>query len=301
MGGSGSANADDHFYGPADDVPLGNANSARCGRRLLGKIVIRDVMKHETCKLCLSKADLQQSHYLGRALYRLSSGDGERPILMSPDLVIQDQKQIKDYVLCRNCEQRFTKMGEDYLMKMVNRKDGFRMMELIRANPMRRTEGEYTVYCAAHMGIDTDMLAYFALSVIWRGAHIWPTFQGRATGGLQLGPHEKRLRRYLLGTDPYPRGVLVKMSVACDNASQNFIMFPRINPDQQDATAFTFMVRGIWFDVIVGASLPAYMYRNCCVSSPEKVIFVGDFDRFVTYEIEQSKQTAHIDRKLNLV
>ncbi len=256
-------------------------------------------MKRGTCKLCLNEADLQQSHYLGRALYRLSSDDGESPILMSPDLVIQDQKQIKDYVLCRNCEQRFTKMGEDYVMRMISRKDGFRMMELIRANPIRRTEGEYTVYCAAHMGIDTDALAYFALSVIWRGgAHIWRTFEGRATGGLQLGHHEERLRRYLLGTDPYPRGVVVKVSIACDNASQNSAIFPRSNPDQRDATAFTFMARGIWFDVAVGDSLPAYMYRNCCVRSPEKLLFVGDFDRFVAYEIAQSKQTARIDKKL---
>jgi hypothetical protein len=252
-------------------------------------------MKRGKCKLCLSEAALQQSHYLGKALYRLSSDDGELPILISPDLVIQDQKQIKDYVLCRSCEQRFTKMGEDYLMRMVNRKDGFRIMDLIRANPMRRTEGEYTVYRAADMGIDTDTLAYFALSVIWRGgAHIWRTFEGRATGGLQLGHHEERLRRYLLGTDPYPQGVIVKISVACDNASQNCSMFPRINPDQPDATSFTFMTRGIWFDVIVGDNLPAYMYRNCCVSSPERLIFVGDFDRFVTYEVEQSKQTARI-------
>jgi hypothetical protein len=92
----------------------------------------------------------------------------------------------------------------------------------------------------------------------------------------------------------YPQGVIVKISVACDNASQNCSMFPRINPDQPDATAFTFMTRGIWFDVIVGDNLPAYMYRNCCVSSPEMLIFVGDFDRFVTYEVEQSKQTARI-------
>jgi hypothetical protein len=71
-------------------------------------------------------------------------------------------------------------------------------------------------------------------------------------------------------------------------------MFPRINPEQADATAFTFMARGIWFDVVVGDDLPAYMYRSCCVSSPEKPIFVGDFERFVTYEIEQSKRTARI-------
>ena len=165
------------------------------------------------------------------------------------------------------------------------------MMEVIRSNPTRRTEGEYSVYCAASMGIDTDKLAYFALSVMWRGgAHIWRTFEGRATGGLQLGNHEERPRRYLLGTDSYPQGVVVKISVACDSASQNFIMFPRVNPDQQDATAFTFMTRGIWFDVIMGDCLPAYMYRSCFVASPEKLIFVGDFERFVAYEIEQSKQ-----------
>ena len=251
-------------------------------------------MKRGTCRLCLNEADLQQSHYLGRAFYRLSRDDGELPILISPNLVIQDQKQIQDYVLCRNCEQRFAKMGEDYSMRMVNRKDGFRMMELIRANPIRRTEGEYTVYCAAHMGIDTDTLGYFALSVIWRGVHTWRTFGDKATGGFQLGHHEERLRRYLLGTDPYPQGVVVKISVACDSASQNFVMFPRTNPDQKDATVFTFVARGIWFDVAVGESLPAYTYQNCCVSSPEKLVFVGDFDRFVTWEIEECKQTARI-------
>jgi len=251
-------------------------------------------MKRGTCELCQKEADLQKSHFLNKALYKLSSDDGEMPILMSPDLVIQGQKQIQDRVLCWSCEQQFNRMGEDYLMRMVNRKNGFKMMELIRANPMRRTEGEYTVYCAADMGIDTAALAYFALSVIWRGAHIWPTLDGRATGGLPLGHHKERLRRYLLGTGSHPPGVAVKISVACDEASQNAVMFPRINPYQQDAEAFTFMARGLWFDVIVGDDLPAYMYQSCCVTSPEKPIFVGDFSRFVAYEIEESSHTARI-------
>lgn len=251
-------------------------------------------MKRGTCELCLREADLLESHYLGKALYKLSRDEGELPILMSPDLIIQHQKQIKDHVLCWNCEQRFTTMGEDYFMRMVNRKDGFRMNELICANPVRRVEGEYTVYSAVHMDIDTDALAYFALSVIWRGAHIWSTFEGRATGGLKLGHHKERLRRYLLGIDSFPLGVAVKISVALDDTSQNAIMFPHINPDQPDATAFTFMARGIWFDVIVGDNLPAYMYRSCCVSSPEKLIFVGDFNRFLAYELEELQRTPRV-------
>jgi hypothetical protein len=71
-------------------------------------------------------------------------------------------------------------------------------------------------------------------------------------------------------------------------------MFPRVDPDQQDARVFTFLVRGIWFYVVLDDELPAYMHQSCCVSSPEKLIFVGDFDRFVIYELEQARQTARI-------
>jgi hypothetical protein len=251
-------------------------------------------MKRGMCKLCLTEADLQQSHYLGWAFYRLSSDDGELPVLMSADLVIQDQKQIKGHVLCWDCEQRFTKNGEDYLMKMVNRKDEFKMMELIRACPVREIHGEYTVYSANHLELNTNALSYFALSIIWRGTHFWRTFEGRATGGLQLGHYQERLRRYLLGAGPYPQGVVVKISVALDYTSQNFIMFPRVDPNHPDATVFTLMARGIWFDVAVGDTLPAYVYESCCVNSPKKPIFVGDFDRFVTDEIEEFKRSARI-------
>jgi len=256
-------------------------------------------MVRRTCKLCLNEADLQRSHYVGKALYRLSSADGELPILASRDLIIQDQKQIADYVLCRVCERRFSDLGENYVMKMVNLKDSFKMMELIRANPIRRAVGDYTVYRAADMGIDTNALAYFALSIIWRGgAHIWRTFGDRGTGGLQLGHHEERLRRYLSGSDPFPMGVAVKVSVASDYASQNVVLFPRANVDQPDATVFTFAARGIWFDVVVGDDLPKYLYENCCVSSPDKLIYLGDFERFVMYELRLYRQTATVRHPL---
>lgn len=158
-------------------------------------------MPRGICKLCLKDADLRRSHYLGKALYRLNSTDGDLPIFASTKLVIQDQKQIADYVLCSPCEQLFSKHGEDYVFRMVNRKNEFKMMELVRAHWFRRVNaGEFTVYPGSEMGIDTNALAYFAVSVIWRGGvHIWRTFNNCATGGLELGQHGERMRRYLLG------------------------------------------------------------------------------------------------------
>jgi hypothetical protein len=133
-------------------------------------------MQHGKCKLCLHEGDLQESHFHGKALYRLSRAENKPPILLSPHLITENQKQIKDYLLCRSCEQQFSRMGENYVMKMVDRDDGFKMMELIRATWNRRTDGEYTVYRGGDMGIDTDKLAYYALSIIWRGTHVWHTF-----------------------------------------------------------------------------------------------------------------------------
>jgi hypothetical protein len=261
-------------------------------------MVIGFAMRRGICKLCLCESDLQQSHYHARALYRLFTTCGEHTILASPSLIIQDQKQIKDYLLCSACEQVFNSMGENYSMQVLSRPEGFKILDLIRANPSRRVEGEYALYSALDMDIETDKLAYYALSVLWRGTHIWPTFRGRATGGLLLGCHGERLRRYLLGIDPYPEGVAVKISVACDEASQEFATFPYLNPEQGDAAVYTFMTRGIWFDIAIGEKLPEYMYQNCSVSSPEKPIFVGDFDRFVKFEIEELMQTARVGRGL---
>jgi hypothetical protein len=140
-------------------------------------------VKLGTCKLCLEQGDLHESHYLPKALYGLLRHDGELPIIASPNLIRRDQKQIKDFVLCGKCEQRFNSMGEDYTMRVVNRESGFKLLDLIRACPIRHVQGEYSVYSASRLGVEIDKLVYFALSVIWRGgAHIWHTLQGRGDG-----------------------------------------------------------------------------------------------------------------------
>ena len=47
-------------------------------------------MPRGICKLCLQKKELQDSHLIGRAVYRLFRKDeGEDPIVMMPDVVLQ--------------------------------------------------------------------------------------------------------------------------------------------------------------------------------------------------------------------
>jgi hypothetical protein len=257
-------------------------------------------MRRGTCKLCLREADLCSSHYLCRSLYRLSRTNGDDPIVLSSLFIAQTGRQVQDDVFCRSCESLFADGGENYVMRLINRENEFRLLNMIRATRRRRTEGEFTVYPAGDMNLETRALAYFALSVIWRGSvHQWP-LNGARLALLDLGDHQELIRGFLLGHGPLPKNLCVKVSVATDWASQHCSLFPRLSPDQEDAVAFTFMTRGIWFDVIIGNPLPSYGYDSCCVRGVDKLIFVGDFDRFVTWEYNYAKSTAVIDPRLKV-
>jgi hypothetical protein len=253
------------------------------------------------CKLCHTDAELQLSHYMGKALYRLCTNGNDKPILVSPGYVKQTQAQIKDYLLCSPCEERFNRNGENYTMTLLNRPEGFKLMDLIRANRPYYTHPE-TVYRADDIGIDTQPLAYFALSIIWRGSHVWPPKDGFAVGGLNLGVHEERIRRYLLGIGSFPVGAVVKVTAATDMITRGTSDFPRPSPGQADATAFTFITFGLVFDVIIGDPLPEYVYESCCVQSTGKLIFLlADFDKFTSWDYRYCHQNAVIDPKVQRI
>ena len=155
-------------------------------------------------------------------------------------------------------------------MQMVNRDNEFKLMDLVRRKPWcRAIRGDYSIYPAGEVGIDTAQLAYFAISVLWRGSiHVWQTFEGRKTGGLQLGPHRETLRSYLAGETTFPREVAVQISASCDWESQNCCMFPAKDPDQE--SVFNMLTCGIWFDVMLADPLPERATQMCCVASLER-------------------------------
>ena len=58
------------------------------------------------CKLCLQTKELQYSHLLPSSLYEKSRWDkatNPNPALLSAKGMVQTSKQIRDYVLCRDC------------------------------------------------------------------------------------------------------------------------------------------------------------------------------------------------------
>jgi len=165
-------------------------------------------------------------------------------------------------------------------LKLLNRKDNFLLLDILKnAKPMK-VEGTLQVFSGSDLGIDTEALAYFALSIVWRGSvNEWKTLEGQTTG-VPLGPYEERVRQYLAGESGFPADVLVAVHVCTDVGSQLTTYAPeRVKGVHAIYSDFSFLTRGLWFHVYVGKDIPKEMRELCCVNSEKKVIFLRSCEK----------------------
>src|SRR5215510_172459 len=118
--------------------------------------------KRGKCALCHQPRLLQLSHLIGRAMYRMSREKGLNPVVMTPRLATHSQHQVKEYMFCGECEDRFNKGGESYVSTLVYNGKSFPLLDKIRLSPfagkMVNREG-LEMFSGLKLGIDTDKVA----------------------------------------------------------------------------------------------------------------------------------------------
>jgi hypothetical protein len=106
-------------------------------------------------KILLLENELPDSHYLPRALCRSSratvDGKAVGPVMMNPDVTMYEAEQVKTYLLCSDCEQRFSSLGETWAGACSLQSDGnFPLRDLLLQQPMVPAPGaENPWYCGA--------------------------------------------------------------------------------------------------------------------------------------------------------
>ena len=250
------------------------------------------------CKLCLREKELQRSHLLPKALYKMA-GD---LVAATPLISVATSRQILDYVLCKECEQRFNANGEGWVMRHVFLSNGrFPLLEKLEQCPPEQCRESIKLYSAAKRGgIDTMSLGYFALSVLWRASvHDW-TFLGNKTSSVPLGPYEEVLRKYLLGVTPFPTKAVVKITACTDRPSQEGFSEPTtvVMRRRQPYHSYGFLARGIHFWISLGGTIPLEVRQLCCVSSPERWIIVGDREEEIVNAFKRLHAVSRIARNL---
>lgn len=234
---------------------------------------------------------------MGRAIYQLNRDDTNDPVMMTPELITLTRRQIWRHLLCGDCEQRFNTHGESLIMRLVQRKTDFALLDRLSLAIPFNVEPNALAFSGSAVGIDTEQLAYFALSVLWRsGVREWRTL-GQQTTGISLGAFEEPIRKYLFGETPFPAGVAVNVWVCTDIGSRFNTFFPYAVD-----TAYamhSLLVRGLWFHITTGSNLPTYIRELCCVSSARKVLFLRNSERELLQAASHMHSTAAVSPKLS--
>ncbi len=227
------------------------------------------------CKLCKQDRELRESHFLPAAVYAQLRGDAQQnqdPVLMTSRLSLTTSRQITDRVLCAECEERFSRLGETWVLGNMARPEGFPIQELLlAAKPINASENFACYSSVAIAAISMDALVYFALSIFWRAsAHRWRNVSGFMEG-IDLGPFEEPIREFLLG-DRFPSDTVILVSVWPTRDVLPAAYTPR-RGRAPGYHAFNFLIPGLEFKVLCGKQIPEALRAICSYASADKLIF----------------------------
>ena len=232
------------------------------------------------CKLCLREGvELQKSHFLPAGGYKLiQSFDGSPPVVTKDGIAIQTNEQITAHILCSECEERFNKNGEDWVMRYCKRHhEGFRLIELIAgASPMTPPGAPMRAYSTrAIPEIDMNKLVYFGASVLWRGSvHNWKMLNRDVVSPKIM--YEEAFRKYLLGVGEFSRAVTVWVHLIENEELQHLVIPPYGRMSSDYYWKYWFVFLGIHYMFALGHLIPPNFRNLCSLRSYERFIYASE-------------------------
>jgi hypothetical protein len=208
-----------------------------------------------TCALCKKSYDkLILSHLIPKFTFKqikaLEDTPNEAPIKLDYHraVAIQVDEQITEYLLCKTCEDLFSKNGEKWLGIMGPKPTSFPLLELLQGQiPIDSNEivSIYSANCISDR--DQEALIYFAVSIFWR-ANVWPDADKYKNS---LGvKYEKLFRQYLLERNPL-KNIKLVVSVNNNHDFNAIISAPEVHK-LDSGYMHMFCIPGLRFEMYVG-------------------------------------------------
>ena len=233
----------------------------------------------EQCKLCLQNvASLEDSHFLSAGIYRALRDEREKnpnPWLLTKTTAVQTSRQMTAPLLCRACEQRFSKYGENWVLGHCLRKDRSFPLASILASKTPDVSSDKTTtriyYASTIPEINISALAYFAASIFWRGSiHPW---NDDGSIPVRLGPFQEQFRQYLVGLEPFPKDCSLSV-VAREGKEIDRLTYAPIGKREDNVHVYKFPMPGLGFALVVSKNIPQNYREKCFVHGPGNPIVV---------------------------
>jgi hypothetical protein len=220
------------------------------------------------CRLCRrADCELQESHIIPKWCYRRASAPNDPPVLVTAGRAVQTSTQIKEHLLCRDCEELVCR-DEDWVSRLAYQADGTLGL-LTGANVEEIPEHDIRFVLAT--ALQPKTVARFACSVFWR-AHVSSRPE---CANLRLWePQAEALRRHVLGEAPLTSNICVSATalVGADGGptAHSFSIIPPGTGKKGDDGFHQFLAAGLLFTLSTG--LLAVENRElclaCCLAPP---------------------------------
>lgn len=228
--------------------------------------------------------ELRDSHLLPKAAVRrtLCKEGNPHPFVVTPSAMTLASTQAKHYLLCRECENRFSDGGEKWILANCLQADqsSFPLREkLLATDPIfRDAVRDFRVYSTVDkQDISHEKIIYFAASVFWRcSVHDWP-LRGHQIR-TDLGPYQEPLRRFLLGEIPFPTAMVLIVRISTMAKNLEVVTYPQLRRIET-FRQHMFSMLGMYFWLLVGKVIAGTYRAICYASKPERpIVMCGDLD-----------------------
>ncbi len=175
------------------------------------------------CALCRNCRPLQNSHFYPKFVYRIVNSikkKGTEKTLISQNGEAQSLfREIKKYLLCNDCEKKFSRGGENGFAKLFAPcKDGGTQLLYNYAKGLYDRE---LYSCHTISGVSNKEVIYFATSIFWRATFEWYGYQS-----LKLDDGLVYEMECFLRDEVYPESYII-MSVPINMIEQYSFVFPK--------------------------------------------------------------------------
>lgn len=214
------------------------------------------------CKLCLKDKQLVESHLIPKAIYenvkKFDEPDNRDIIIAESEnkRAFYSDKQIKQKALCRGCEDRFNKGGEDLILREYLRSPN-KFILLEKLNSIEEPilfKGEEWFKPIDIIGLQPEKYLYFAASIFWRASAInWKDISPFSPNALGKR-YSELFRSYLLGKSNFPKNACLTVHVDNPKYLRSIAMLPVVSKNK-NFYSHIFIIPGIKFTLLVGKAL----------------------------------------------
>jgi hypothetical protein len=214
--------------------------------------------------------ELQRSHLLSAAIYRILRDDGRaanpNPVVITPEGRVQSSKQQWAHLLCRFCEAILSREGEDWIFRHGMKNDGsFPLADVLRrSKPSVGALAEHTrLYESVLISeINAAAITHFAMGIFWKASiHGWNT---DGTIPVNLGRYDDEFRRFILGEADFPKDAVLAVMVREGGVIDRLTHTPAGVAGAQVST-YQFPIPGFSFVLTIGTNIPERTSQYCFV------------------------------------